>query len=117
MIANYKDEDYMLNLIDTPGHVDFSYQVSRSIRACDGAILVVDATAGIQAQTLSNFQFTKDADLKVIPVINKVDLPSANIERCIEQLVLHLDFDEDEILQISAKSGFGIDQVIPTIID
>ena len=84
MYANYKNENYILNLIDTPGHVDFAYQVSRSIRACDGALLVVDCTSGIQAQTISNYNFAKEADLKIIPIINKIDLPSANIEKTIE---------------------------------
>lgn len=85
MYYKHKDSNnYILNLIDTPGHVDFAYQVSWSIRACDGAILLVDATSGIQAQTLSNYNFAKEAELKIVPIINKIDLPSANVERTIE---------------------------------
>ena len=80
-------KDYVLNLIDTPGHVDFSYQVSRSIRACEGAVLVVDATKGIQAQTLSNFYHAFEADLNIIPVINKIELPAAEVEEVEQQMV------------------------------
>jgi small GTP-binding protein len=105
MIATYQGEDYLLNLIDTPGHVDFSYQVNRSLRACQGAILVVDATSSVQAQTISNYQKAKDANLKVIPVINKIDLTTSNVQRAIEDLVLQLDFDDKDIIQISAKTG------------
>ena len=108
---------YLLNLIDTPGHVDFTYQVSRSIRACEGAILVVDATKGIQAQTLSNFYHAFDANLTVIPVINKIELPAADITQVEEQLIDQLDFELDEVLHISAKNGVGLDQVFESIIE
>ena len=108
---------YLLNLIDTPGHVDFTYQVSRSIRACEGAILVVDATKGIQAQTLSNFYHAFEANLTVIPVINKIELPAADITQVEEQLIDQLDFELDEVLHISAKNGVGLDQVFESIIE
>lgn len=81
MVSKYKGEHYLLNLIDTPGHVDFAYQVNRSLRACQGAVLLVDATKSIQAQTLSNLQKARDANLKVIPVINKIDMPAANVQK------------------------------------
>jgi small GTP-binding protein len=110
-------KQYLLNLIDTPGHVDFSYQVSRSIRACEGAILVVDASKGIQAQTLSNFYKAFEADLKIVPVINKIELPAADIPLVEEQLVDQLDFDLEEILYISAKEGRGVDKVFESIIE
>ena len=107
MIAKHNNENYLLNLIDTPGHVDFAYQVNRSLKACQGALLIIDAVKSIQAQTLSNFQKAKDAKLQIIPVINKIDLPSANVAKTIEDLVLQLDFDESDIIQISAKTGQG----------
>jgi len=107
MVTQYEGQDYLLNLIDTPGHVDFAYQVNRSLRACQGAVLLVDAASSIQAQTLSNLQKARDANLKVIPVINKIDLPTANVQKAIEDLVLQLDFEEDEIVQISAKTGLN----------
>lgn len=108
---------YLLNLIDTPGHVDFTYQVSRSIRACEGAILVVDATKGIQAQTISNFYHAFDANLKIIPVINKIELPAADILETEAQLVDELDFDLEELLYISAKDGLNVDKVFESIIE
>jgi small GTP-binding protein len=118
MIAkNYNNTNYLLNLIDTPGHVDFSYQVNRSLRACQGAVLLVDATSSIQAQTLSNLQKARDANLKIIPVINKIDLESANVQKVYEDLVLQLDFEESDILKISAKTGEGIHELIQRIID
>ena len=110
-------KDYVLNLIDTPGHVDFSYQVSRSIRACEGAVLVVDATKGIQAQTLSNFYHAFEAELNIIPVINKIELPAAEVEEVEQQMVDQLDFDPDDILRISAKEGVGLDKLFETIIE
>ena len=119
MVYTYpKDgKQYLLNLIDTPGHVDFSYQVSRSIRACEGAILVVDASKGIQAQTISNFYHAFDANLKIIPVINKIELPAADIPATEEQLVDELDFDLEDLMYISAKEGRGVDKVFEAIIE
>ena len=108
--------DYDLNLIDTPGHVDFSYEVSRSLQACEGAILVVDASQGIQAQTLANVYLAMAADLTIIPVLNKIDLPAADVERVSAEIMNLLDCSSDEILKISAKTGDGVDQVLDTII-
>ena len=114
---HYKDEDYMLNLIDTPGHVDFTYEVSRSLAACEGAILVVDAAQGIEAQTLANLYLALDNDLTIIPVINKIDLPNADPERVKKELMDTLGFDEDEIILTSAKNGIGIKELVETIIE
>jgi len=108
--------DYELNLIDTPGHVDFSYEVSRSLEACEGAILVVDATQGIQAQTLANVYLAIGANLKIIPVLNKIDLPAANVEKVSAEIVGLLGCSKDEILHISAKTGEGVDRLLEEII-
>ena len=109
----YKEHDF--NLIDTPGHVDFSYEVSRSLEACEGAILVVDASQGIQAQTLANVYLALDADLKIIPVLNKVDLPAADVERTSKEVINLLGCDESEILKISAKTGQGVTEVLDAV--
>ena len=114
---NYKDEDYIMHLIDTPGHVDFSYEVSRSLAACEGAVLVVDAAQGIEAQTLANIYLALDNDLTIIPVINKIDLPNADVPKVKRELMETLGFDEDEILLTSAKTGEGIKELIEAIID
>ena len=114
---NYKDEEYILNLIDTPGHVDFSYEVSRSLAACEGAILVVDAAQGIEAQTLANVYLAIENDLTIIPVINKIDLPNADAEKVKQELIDTLGFTEDEIILTSAKTGVGIKCLLETIID
>ena len=111
----YKNVD--LNLIDTPGHVDFSYEVSRSLQACEGAILVVDASQGIQAQTLSNVYLAMEQDLTIIPVLNKVDLPAADIPRVSRQVVNLLGCDEREIIHISAKTGQNVDKVLDAVVD
>ena len=113
----YKDEDYILHLIDTPGHVDFSYEVSRSLAACEGAILVVDAAQGIEAQTLANLYLALENDLTIIPVINKIDLPSADIERVKDELIRTVGFSEDEIILTSAKNGIGIKELIEAVIE
>ena len=113
---NYNNEEYILNLIDTPGHVDFSYEVSRSLAACEGAILVVDATQGIQAQTLANLYLALDNNLKIIPVINKIDLPSANIEKVEEELT-NIGFEKNEIIKVSGKTGEGIDKLLESVIE
>ncbi len=109
-------EKYTLNLIDTPGHVDFTYEVSRSLNACEGAILVVDASQGVEAQTISNFYLALEANLEIIPVINKVDLPNAEIEACKHQLTELMGCRDDEILLVSAKSNLGIEDLLETII-
>jgi GTP-binding protein LepA len=119
---DYKAADgneYTLNLIDTPGHVDFTYEVSRSLAACEGAILVVDATQGIEAQTISNLYLAIDHDLEIIPVMNKIDLPSASttIDNVKAQIVDLIGCDEDEILMASAKEGLGIDEILETIVE
>ena len=111
----YKNVD--LNLIDTPGHVDFSYEVSRSLQACEGAILVVDASQGIQAQTLSNVYLAMEQDLTIIPVLNKVDLPAADIPRVSRQVINLLGCDESEIIHISAKTGQNVDKVLDAVVE
>ena len=109
-------EDYVLNLIDTPGHVDFSYEVSRSIAACEGALLVVDAAQSIQAQTISNLYLALENDLEIIPVLNKVDLPSANPEEVSDDIVDLLGCKKEEIIHASAKTGLGIEEILDAII-
>ncbi|MCA9312986.1 translation elongation factor 4 [Candidatus Saccharibacteria bacterium] len=108
---------YQLNLIDTPGHVDFSYEVSRSLEACEGAILVVDASQGIQAQTLANVYLAMAADLTIIPVLNKIDLPAADVPRVTAEVVSLLGCDPSEILHISAKTGEGVEEVLESVIE
>ena len=108
---------YTLNLIDTPGHVDFSYEVSRSLAACEGAILVVDASQGIEAQTLANLYLAIENDLTIIPVINKIDLPNANVPKVKEELVKTLGFKEEEILLCSAKTGIGVKEILDAVIE
>ena len=114
---NYNNTDYILHLIDTPGHVDFTYEVSRSLAACEGALLVVDAAQGIEAQTLANLYQALDNNLTIIPVINKIDLPNADIDKVKKELISTVGFDEDEILLVSAKTGVGIKELIEAIID
>ncbi len=113
----YKGEDYLLHLIDTPGHVDFTYEVSRSLAACEGAILVVDAAQGIEAQTLANLYQALDNNLTIIPVINKIDLPNADVDKVKKDLIETIGFDESEILLVSAKMGIGIKELIEAIIE
>lgn len=112
----YNNEDYLLNLIDTPGHVDFTYEVSRSLKACEGAILVVDATQGIEAQTFANLYLAMENDLTIIPVINKIDLPNAEVDRVKKEIMDTLGFSEDEILLCSGKEGIGIKELICEVI-
>ncbi len=117
MEYTYKGEEYILNLIDTPGHVDFSYEVSRSIAACEGALLVVDAAQSIQAQTISNLYLALENDLEIIPVLNKVDLPSANPEEVTDDIVDLLGCDAEEVIPASAKTGIGITEILEAIIE
>ena len=117
MKYNYKGEEYTLNLIDTPGHVDFSYEVSRSIAACEGALLVVDASQGIQAQTISNLYMAIDHGLEIIPVLNKVDLDSANPDEVEDQIVDFLGCEPESVLRASGKTGFGVKDVLDAIVE
>ncbi len=109
--------DYQLNLIDTPGHVDFSYEVSRSLAACEGAVLLVDATQGIQAQTIANVYLALEHDLEIIPVINKLDMPAAQPDRVMTELEQTFGFTKSEVLQISAKTGDGVDHLLERVVE
>ncbi|HZY66190.1 MAG TPA: translation elongation factor 4 [Rubrobacteraceae bacterium] len=117
LLYNRPDGEWNMNLIDTPGHVDFAYEVSRAIAACEGALLVVDAGQGIQAQTLANLYLAMEHDLEIILVVNKIDLPAADVPAVTEELVELLGVDEDEVLKISAKTGEGIDKILDAIVD
>jgi GTP-binding protein LepA len=117
LLYNRPDGEWTLNLIDTPGHVDFAYEVSRAIAACEGALLIVDASQGIQAQTLANLYLAMEHDLEIIPVLNKIDLPAADVPAATEELVELLGVDESEILKISAKTGEGIGRVLDAIVN
>ena len=113
----YNNEEYLLNLIDTPGHVDFSYEVSRSLAACEGAILVVDAAQGIEAQTLANLYLALENNLTIIPVINKIDLPNADVEKVKQELIDLIGFDENEMILTSAKTGVGVEELVDAIVE
>jgi GTP-binding protein LepA len=117
LLYNRPDGEWSLNLIDTPGHVDFGYEVSRAIAACEGALLLVDATQGIQAQTLANLYLAMEHDLEIIPVINKIDLPIAEVEAVTQEIVELLGIEEKEIIRISAKTGDGVTDVLNAIVD
>ncbi len=113
----YKGEKFVLNLIDTPGHVDFSYEVSRSIAACEGALLIVDAAQGIQAQTISNLYLALEHDLTIIPILNKMDLPSAEPEMVKDQIVDLIGCEREDIIPASGKTGMGIEEILAAIIE
>lgn len=117
MEYDYKGSKYVLNLIDTPGHVDFSYEVSRSIAACEGALLVVDATQGVQAQTISNLYMALEHDLEIIPVINKIDMPSAMPDEVEDEIVDLLGCSRSEILRASGKTGEGIKEILDAVVE
>jgi GTP-binding protein LepA len=113
---SYQDREYILNLIDTPGHVDFTYEVAKSLKACEGAILLIDASQGVEAQTVANFYLALESNLKIIPVINKIDLPNADVERTLEQLKDIFGFKREEVSLVSAKEGKGIEEVLRRVI-
>ena len=117
MVKSWIDQKFVLNLIDTPGHVDFAYEVSRSLAACEGAILVVDATQGIQAQTLANLYSAMELDLKIIPVLNKIDLPNADIATRAEEIQRILGYDSSQILHVSGKTGQGVEALLQAIVE
>lgn len=117
MEYKHEGETYILNLIDTPGHVDFSYEVSRSIAACEGALLVVDATQGVQAQTISNFYMAIDHDLEIIPVINKIDMPNAMPEEVEDEIVELIGCDKDDIIRASGKTGEGVEDILSAVVE
>lgn len=117
MFYTYKGTEYLLNLIDTPGHVDFNYEVSRSLYACQGALLLVDAAQGVQAQTMANFYLAFEQDLTIVPVLNKIDLPNANKERVVKELNTLFDFTDKDILTCSAKTGLGINNLLQAIVE
>lgn len=116
MFYTYQGETYLLNLIDTPGHVDFSYEVSRSLYACQGALLLVDAAQGVQAQTMANFYLAFEQDLTIVPVINKIDLPNANVPKIMAEINKLFDFREEDAVLASAKTGFGITDILDAIV-
>jgi GTP-binding protein LepA len=117
MLYNYRGNEYILNLIDTPGHIDFSYEVSRSLTACEGAVLIVDATQGVEAQTLSNAYLAMDSNLELLPVINKIDLPAANPEKVRAEIKEVIGIESALAPCISAKNGTNVEQVIEQIIE
>jgi elongation factor 4 len=117
VLHSYRGEDYILNLIDTPGHVDFSYEVTRSLRACQGVLLLVDANQGIQAQTVSNFFLAFANDLEIITVINKIDLPGADPEAVKEQLLTVFEVDPETVLSVSAKLGLGVRELLDRVVE
>lgn len=117
MIYNHKGDDYLLHLVDTPGHVDFRAEVSRSYASCGGALLLVDASQGIQAQTVANFYLAFAQGLELIPVINKVDLPSADPERALKQMKNSFELDTENAVGVSAKTGLNVEKILPTVVE
>jgi GTP-binding protein LepA len=113
----WKNQSFVLNLIDTPGHVDFSYEVSRSLAACEAALLVVDATQGIQAQTLANLYAAMELDLQIIPILNKIDLPNSDVEARGDEIEKILGYSRDSIVCVSAKTGQGVNELLDIIVE
>src|SRR6056297_3520576 len=116
MVHVHNGEEYKLNIIDTPGHVDFSYEVSRSIKACEGALLIVDATQGVQAQTISNVFLAMEHDLEIIPVLNKMDLEAAMPDEVKDQIVELIGCEREDIIEASGKTGVGVDEILERIV-
>lgn len=117
MIYKYMGEDYLLHLVDTPGHVDFRAEVSRSYASCGGALLLVDATQGVQAQTVANFYLAFSQGLELVPVVNKVDMSSANIPLALDQMKTTLELDPNEAIMVSAKTGLNVESILPKVIE
>ena len=117
MHYDYQGREYILNLVDTPGHVDFAYEVSRSLAAVEGAVLLVDATQGIQAQTLANIDLARKQNLVIIPVVNKIDMDSARVEESCQELASVLGVDPETVIKISAKSGLNVEQVLQAVVE
>ena len=117
MSYQHEGDDYILNLIDTPGHVDFSYEVSRSIAACEGALLIVDASQGIEAKTISNLYLALEHDLQIIPILNKMDLPGAMPEEVSDQIVELIGCEYEEIIQASGKTGLGVEEILAAVVN
>lgn len=117
MIYNYKGEDYLLHLVDTPGHVDFRAEVSRSYASCGGALLLVDASQGVQAQTVANFYLAFAQGLHLVPIINKVDLPTADTARALEQIQSTFELEPEKAVLVSAKTGLNVEAILPTVIE
>ena len=117
MFYEYEGVTYLLNLIDTPGHVDFTYEVSRSLYACQGALLLVDATQGVEAQTMANFYLAFDQELTIVPVLNKIDMANAQPERVMKQMEALFDFKKEEIIHASGKAGIGIKEILDAIVN
>lgn len=117
MFYNYRNIKYLINFVDTPGHVDFNYEVRRSMRSCQGALLVIDSTQGIQAQTLSNFELAVDEKLKILPVLNKIDMVSSSVDEVVESVRSELGFPTETISRVSAKTGLGVEDLVKRIVD
>jgi len=115
--TEFQNQNFILNLIDTPGHVDFAYEVSRSLAACEGALLVIDASQGIQAQTLANLYMAIEQNLEIIPILNKVDLPNADVPSRGKEIQAILGYDPSEILAVSAKTGKNVEQILAKIVE
>lgn len=117
LVYKHDDKNYLLNLIDTPGHVDFSYEVSRSLAACQGAVLLVDASQGVQAQTVANFYLAFEQGLDIVPVLNKIDMPAAEPDRVAKEIEEAFDIEARDCLHASAKTGYGVEEVLKKVVE